>query len=163
MKIILNHSNLLTFETNEHYEENHISSVLNDIFEKIDDNNLAIFQICFKEYDKVFDFPDFKYDFSSIFYELQGLFKFVDNREKGQFELFFYELNRRVIFYIDNDEYLFFKIEISNENKFVAMSDRITLKKANLIILQIILNFKFILSTKFPKAYEFIYQETKDL
>ncbi|WP_338815655.1 hypothetical protein V9L05_21700 (plasmid) [Bernardetia sp. Wsw4-3y2] len=157
MKIILNPSNLLKFETNESYEDDHISCVLDDVCEKIDENKLAVFQVCFEEYDKIFEFSDFKYDFTSIFYELKDLFEFIDNRKKGQFELSFFELNRSVFFYIDDDEFLFLKVKDSNENKFVVTSDRITLQKIKSVILQIMHQFRLILISKFPKAYEIIH------
>lgn len=137
------------------FEINDVISIFSKVCDIIDSHELAFFNVFFSNLDQRFSSLTFAYDFESIAIEIQSFIGFLENKENS-FDLFFYELDRKVCFYM-NGEYVRFEIFNTPKTKSIAKG---YVKYENLykMIKNLYIDFKYILEEYFPKAF-FIFKK----
>jgi hypothetical protein len=130
-------------------ENEDIVGIFSAICRIIDDLKIAKFSVLFKDWDKMFNYPDFVYDFSDVAPSLSELVSFLQSKA-GEYSLPFFELHREIKFKF-NDEILFFTI---NEGENVLYHGELDAIKFKTTIEKLINDFSLLLAKFFPKSYE---------
>ena len=126
--------------------------VFSEVCKMIDELNIAKFSVCFKKWDNRFNKTDFAYDFTSIAIEIRGLIDFLTNKS-NKYLLFFYELDRKIMFRFKNEQLIDFEILNSIENT-VFFSGILNVNELKNKVEKLLDAFRDLLYKFFPKAYE---------
>ena len=155
MIIKVKHTDIV-IENYSDLEEGDLVSIFSTVCDKIDTEQLASFEVFFDNLDERFKKLTFAYDFESIAPELPD-FEIFLKRKKEEYELFFYESDRRVLFTI-NDDIVSFDILDTSKTNHIA-NGNISLKDLVQIVEKLNNDFRDLLDRCFPKAFKIFEKE----
>lgn len=156
MQIVIKKKPTIVVEDYSKYDSDDVFAVLADVCTKIDELGIATFNMMLSAVDERFKKIDFGHDYVSIATDIEDFMDAIIEQEKN-YELYFYELGRKVVFKISNVNTSCFILDDNNEKVIACYSSKTEQLRKDTV--QIVKDFEFVVMNFFPVAYELFKNE----